>query len=260
MMVLKLGGSVITVKDKPMTPRPEAIRRLAGEIAEADVKLILIHGGGSYGHPVASRYGIAGGYRSEIQLRGFAETHQAMVKLNTLIVEALVEAGVPAIGVPPSSFIITTDGRITKLELQVLREMLKMGLTPVLYGDAVLDTRRGFTILSGDQLASRLAVELGAERLIYGVDIDGVYTKDPKRGKAELLERVTPSTLKELETASPTAVDVTGGMRAKVEEALRAAEMGVEVVILNAMREGVILKALRGEAVRGSWVVFDADD
>jgi len=63
-----------------------------------------------------------------------------------------------------------------------------------------------------------------------------------------------------LEDASPTAVDVTGGMRAKVEEALRAAEMGVEVVILNAMREGVILKALRGEAVRGSWVVFDADD
>jgi len=185
-MVLKLGGSVITVKDKPMTPRPEAIRRLAGEIAEADVKLILIHGGGSYGHPVASRYGIAGGYRSEIQLRGFAETHQAMVKLNTLIVEALIEAGVPAIGVPPSSIIITTDGRITKLELQVLREMLKMGLTPVLYGDAVLDTRRGFTILSGDQLASRLAVELGAEKLIYGVDIDGVYTKDPKRGEAEL--------------------------------------------------------------------------
>ena len=260
MIVLKLGGSVITVKDKPMTPRPETIRRLAGEIAEADVKLILIHGGGSYGHPVASRYGIKGGYSSEGQLRGFAETHQAMVKLNTLIVEALIEAGVPAIGVPPSSLIITTDGRITELELQVLRRMLEIGLTPVLYGDAVLDTRRGFTILSGDQLASRLAVELGAERLIYGVDVDGVYTKDPKRGEAELLERVTPKTLRELEAASPSAVDVTGGMRAKIEEALRAAERGVEVVILNAMREGVILKALRGESVRGSWVVADADD
>jgi len=260
LMVLKLGGSVITIKDKPMTPRPEAIRRLAREIAEAGVRLILIHGGGSYGHPVASRYGIAGGYRSEAQLLGFAETHQAMVRLNTLIVEALIKAGVPAIGVPPSSFIIAAEGRITKLKLQILREMLKMGLTPVLYGDAVLDTRRGFTILSGDQLASRLAVELRAERLIYGVDVDGVYTKDPKRGEARLLERVTPSTLRELETGSPTAVDVTGGMKTKIEEALRAAEMGVEVVILNAMREGVILKALRGEAVKGSWVVFDADD
>jgi isopentenyl phosphate kinase len=253
-MVLKLGGSVITIKEKPMTPRPEEIRRLAGEIAEAPQGLILIHGGGSYGHPVADRYDIAGGYRSEGQLIGFAETHQAMVRLNTLVVQALLQAGVPALGVSPSTFIITEEGRIKEINLEVLREMLEIGLTPVLYGDAVLDERKGFTILSGDHLASRLAVKLKARRLIYGVDVDGVYTSDPKRGRARLLERVTPSALRGLRMEIST-VDVTGGMKRKVEEGLQAAAEGVEVLIVNASKRGVILRALRGETVRGTWVV-----
>lgn len=259
MMVLKLGGSVITIKEEPLTPREGEIRRLAGEIAEVSERLILIHGGGSYGHPLANRYEIAGGYRREGQLLGFAETHQVMVRLNTLLVEALLKAGVAAMGVSPSTFIITEGGRIRVMELEVLRRMLKMGLTPVLYGDAVLDEELGFTILSGDHLASRLAVELKARRLIYGVDVDGVYTSDPKKGGGRLLERVTPSALGELRMES-SAIDVTGGMKRKVKEALEAAAKGVEVLIVNASKRGVILRALRGERVKGTSVVAHGDD
>ncbi|MBS7631517.1 amino acid kinase, partial [Candidatus Bathyarchaeota archaeon] len=63
LIILKLGGSVVTEKDKPVTPNKENIKRLSREIAEAgEGELILIHGGGSYGHPVADEYNLSEGY------------------------------------------------------------------------------------------------------------------------------------------------------------------------------------------------------
>jgi len=48
MQVLKLGGSVVTVKDEPKTPHMDNIKRLAEEIKAAwPTPLILVHGGGS---------------------------------------------------------------------------------------------------------------------------------------------------------------------------------------------------------------------
>ena len=97
-IILKLGGSVITVKDKPLTPNMDAIGRLAEEIAEADVSpLIIVHGGGSYGHPLAAKYKIAEGFKSRSQTLGFSKTHNAMVSLNMLVVESLLNEGVPGI-------------------------------------------------------------------------------------------------------------------------------------------------------------------
>ncbi len=59
MEILKLGGSVVTHKDRPRTPNTEAITRLATEVATAGPRrLIMVHGGGSYGHPLAKEYDI----------------------------------------------------------------------------------------------------------------------------------------------------------------------------------------------------------
>ncbi|NQT07464.1 hypothetical protein HQ586_00155 [Candidatus Bathyarchaeota archaeon] len=46
--------------------------------------------------------------------------------------------------------------------------------------------------------------------------------------------------------------DVTGGMLGKVSEAKAAVNAGIEVFIGNASKPGVILKALRGESVKGT--------
>ena len=79
---MKLGGSVVTIKDKPLTPNRKTIVRLADEIQRANVKpLIIIHGGGSFGHTVAKEYEIAGGYKNSRQLIGLSKTHQAMLAL-----------------------------------------------------------------------------------------------------------------------------------------------------------------------------------
>jgi len=255
-VVVKLGGSVITDKSKPMTPNRGEIDRLVREIALAHVdRLVVVHGGGSFGHPVAQRYGIKDGLKEPGQLLGFSMTRQAMVALNQIIVEALIKEKVPSVGVPPSAIAVTRDGRIQFLRWSLLRRMLGLGLMPVLYGDAVLDTKLGFTILSGDQLAARLALALGSKLAVFGVDVDGLYTSDPKVDpNARLLETVGPRRLKTMLSAmgGSLASDVTGGMKGKMRESLPLVRKGIRVQIVNACVPGNLYKALVGERVWGT--------
>lgn len=254
--VLKLGGSVITNKEKSLTPNLHAIERLANEISRAKVSsLILVHGGGSFGHPVAERHGIAGGFVDSSQILGFAETHLAMTLLNSWVMQALISRNIPAVEVHPSSFVVTKADRIHNMELKPLKKMLKMGFVPVLYGDAVLDSKKGFTILSGDQLVSSLAIKLGASRIIMGADVDGLYTADPKtNSSAQLIDHVTLEELKSLKhkIEGSKATDVTGGMLGKMREVTFAIEHNIETVIVNATKSGRVYKALKGEEVIGT--------
>ncbi len=255
MQVLKLGGSVITFKDKDMTADHEGIRRLSDEIKAAwPLPLVLVHGGGSFGHPVAKKYRLTEGYKSERQVAGFARTHRAMHELNSIVVDALLEKGVPAISISPSSFILTEEGRIRSINLEVIGRLVVRGILPVLFGDVVIDRSKGFTILSGDQLAVRLAIDMGAERLIFGVDVDGVYTSNPTLVPEARIIRELPleQLVGYIKIGEALTTDVTGGMLGKVSEARDAVEAGVEVLIANATSSDVILKALRGEPVTGT--------
>lgn len=246
---------MVTVKDQEFTADHGNIRRLAEEIKAAwPTPVVIVHGGGSFGHPVAKKYGIAGGFTSDRQIPGFARTHQAMVDLNAIIVKAFLDAGIPAMSVSPSSFIATDDGRISKVDLEIVGRLVVRGVLPVLFGDAVLDRKKGFTILSGDQLAVRLAVSLGASRLIFGVDVDGVYTSNPKLSpEARLIDRLELEKIDGfVKIGESLSTDVTGGMLGKVSEAKAAVVKGVEVQFVNATEPDVILKALKGEPVAGT--------
>jgi isopentenyl phosphate kinase len=257
--MLKLGGSVITMKDRFLTPNTEAINRLAGEIADSRVQhLVIVHGGGSYGHPMAAKYKISEGLREKHQLVGFSETHNAMISLNKIIVKALIDKGLPAFSISPSSFILTRHGRIHDFPLEILTNAINIGFIPVLYGDSVLDYEKGFTILSGDQLISVLAVKLGAEKIIVGVDVDGLYTSDPKTNpSAQLIEHVTLGDLGKLVggVSGSRSIDVTGGMMGKIFELTLPVMNGIEVMIVNALKPGSIRRALSGENVKGTKIV-----
>jgi isopentenyl phosphate kinase len=217
--------------------------------------LILIHGGGSFGHPVAKQYRINEGYKDSSQIIGFSKTHQAMTVLNRLLVDSLISHNIPAIAVPPSSCIITKSGRIKDFEERPLIKMLEMGFFPVLYGDAVLDSDVDFTILSGDQLVSSLAISLNAERIIIGADVDGLYTADPKTdSSARRIPHLTPAELKKLpqKVEEAKVTDVTGGMLGKIKELIPAVEHGIRVIIVDATKPNNIYKALKGEEVVGT--------
>jgi len=251
--ILKLGGSVITHKEKPLTPNMEAINRLAHEISQANIPyLVIVHGGGSFGHPIAKEYRINEGYKDRSQIIGFSRTHQAMTKLNKIIIEALINHNIPAVEVAPSSFIITKSDRIKKVDNSIVEKLLEMGFVPVLYGDAVLDSDKGFAILSGDQLVSSLATRLAAKRIIVGVDVDGIYTSDPKKDKtAKLIQHITLQELEktQLKIRKATVTDVTGGMLGKISELVPAVKERISVLIVNATKPENVYKALKGQKV-----------
>ncbi len=253
---LKLGGSVITDKDSYLKADRPAIRRLAKEIAEARLpQVLIVHGGGSFGHPLAEKHRIREGFEREEQLLGFCEVRMAMIELNRLIVDALLRRRVPAVPLFPCSYITTFRGRIESVELTPLRELLRRGFAPVTCGDAVSDRALGFTILSGDQLISRLSVSLNANRLVVGVDVDGIFTSDPNlNSNAELIERLSLREAKRLVSSlgRSTSTDVTGGMFGKISELITAVENGIEVVVVNASRPGRLLAALEGQDFVGT--------
>jgi len=254
LIIIKLGGSAITFKEEFKRPDEETIRRLAGEIASSGVeRLIIVHGGGSFGHPLAHRYELHIGLRGDWQLRGLAETHEAMEELNKLVVEALLAKGLPAVPLPPISCFITEAGRISKAFIEPVRAVLGLRAIPVLYGDVVLDEAQGFAILSGDQIVAYLALALGASRVILGLGVDGVFTSDPlKHPDARLIERLRPEDIQALGEGASAALDVTGGMGKKLREMAPIASAGIPVLLVNARRPGLILRALRGEKVRGT--------
>jgi len=257
--ILKLGGSVITHKEKGLTANSRAILRLAREIAQAEAScLVLVHGGGSFGHPLAKRYAIKEGYRKDAsQALGFAKTHQAMVALNKLVVDALIRHNIPAVAVSPSSCVVMKSGRIQTMMEEPLKRLLQKSFVPVLYGDAVVDSDLGFTILSGDQLTAYLAMRLHAARIIMGIDVDGLYTSDPKvDSSARFVNRVTLEELKEMQKRikESRVTDVTGGMLGKIAELMPAVERGIPSFIVNATKPKNVYKALKGESVLGTLI------
>ena len=259
MIILKLGGSVITRKEaeKP-TINPENLVRIAREISLSSYQqLIIVHGAGSFGHPFARKYGI-GDKISDLKdlqhkMQGFSITQQHVRQLNLKVTEYLRKNGVNAVSLQPSSFIKTENKRIKGADLSIIKNYLDLNFTPVLYGDVVLDSDQSIkmAVLSGDQLIQYLALNLKPERVILATDVDGIYDKDPKKHKdAQLLEVV--SSKDPLQIGEAETVDVTGGMAGKVFELLQLADEGIESEIINANQIDIIKNVLNGEKVKGT--------
>jgi isopentenyl phosphate kinase len=255
-IILKIGGSVVTDKDGELAAKTEVINRIAEEIKRADIdNLILVHGGGSFGHPTAKKYGIKEGLKDPAQKVGFSETHHVMTVLNGLFMDALVWHEIPSLSVTPSSVIVTENGRIKTFCETIICRCMEMGFVPVLYGDAVLDEKLGFTILSGDQIVAYLATKYNAEKIIVGVDTDGLYEADPKVDKtARPYLKLNIEQLKKVQAKLTGAqtTDVTGGMAGKIGELIPAVEHGVNVQIINATRNLRVLRSLTGEKIEGT--------
>jgi isopentenyl phosphate kinase len=250
-----LGGSLITDKNQPHTPLPEVLDRLAGEIAAAwqsrpDLRLVLGHGSGSFGHVPARKYGTRAGVRSLADWRGYAEVWREARALDQLVVEALAGAGLPVVAFPPSAAVVADDGKVAEWPLTPLQAALDHRLLPVIHGDVVVDRTRGGTILSTEDLFCHLAGALAPSRILLAGVEDGVWQDYPAR--TTLVQAIDPSSARELTGAlhGSAAVDVTGGMLAKVESmvALARRHPDLEILIFSGRTPGAVEAALLGAA------------
>ena len=260
MIILKIGGSILTNKDAPESEvDSDSLKRIAREIKSSldnsSKELIIVHGAGSFGHPPAKKYKIGQSFdESEYPQKriGFCEIQNAVKKLNMLICEEFISQDLPVIAIPASSFIKATSKRITEGNLDIFKSYLSKGFIPVIYGDVVLDSDLEFCVISGDQIIQYLAGNLNPQQVILGTDVDGVYNKNPKtHDDAIFYEKF--SSMEDLDTLEGTTnVDVTGGMVGKIKELLYLADLGIESKIINAEVEDNIFKVLENMEVKGT--------
>jgi len=212
--VLKLGGSVITEKDRPETLDGRALDRAAAAVADADADLVVVHGGGSFGHHHAEERGVSttDGTRDA---DGALAIHGAMTTLNRFVVSRLRERDVPALPVHPLSTAARDgDARLT-LPTEQVSTMVGEGFVPVLHGDVVAHAGEGVTVLSGDEIVTRVAAAMDADRVGVCSTVPGVLDTE-----GNVVERVEAFADVADAVGGSDATDVSGGMAGKVRELL----------------------------------------
>jgi len=263
LVFLKVGGSVITDKNREATAREDVIRRAGQEISRAlkarpDLSLVLGHGSGSFGHFVADRYGLRHGIqegpRSAERWRGYAETAAAAARLNRLVTDVFLAEGLPILTLQPSASALCRSGELISMETRPAAEALCHGLIPLVYGDVAFDEVWGCTIISTEQIFACLARELKPSRIILASIVEGVYNSDPLQNpQAHLFREIGPGNIARVERtlSGSHGTDVTGGMLTKVREmyALVQSQPSLRVHLISGQREGLIERALLGQAL-----------
>lgn len=253
---IKLGGSLITDKHRPHTPRMEAIERLAKEIASVflpnpNQRLIIGNGAGSYGHVPAKKFGTRQGVHSREEWLGFTEVWREAATLNKLVTDALHSANLPVIAIHPSSAVIASDGLVAAWDLKVIHAALDAGIVPVIHGDVIFDSIRGGTILSTEDLFMHLASYLHPHRILLAGIEAGVWADFPIC--SQLVHEIRPDNINQLlpKLGESNATDVTGGMASKVLQSLALIEEipGMEVLIFSGDLPGAVSEALCGAHV-----------
>lgn len=246
LLLIKLGGSVITDKNKPYTSRLRVLRRLAKELKTIQQPLIITHGSGSYGHTSAHKFGGMKGYLSK---EGIAKVAFDAAHINFIVMEELIAAGIPAISFRPMSMMTTAKGNLHSFFFEGIKEALSQQLTPVVYGDVIFDTDWKSTIYSGEKILGILAKYLQRNgfplsKIIEVGSTHGVYDN---KGKTipSISRRNWPSIKPFIRAATN---DVSGGMMHKIEEALKMSKY-ISTHIINGNLPNQISAILQDEPV-----------
>lgn len=256
LIFLKLGGSLITNKNKASVAKPKILARLAKEIAQAlkdnpDLRLVLGHGSGSFGHMPAKKYGTRDGVYSPEEWRGFAEVWYQASALTRIVIDALHNADLPVVAFPAVSSAIGDDGKPAAWDLTPIQIALNKNLLPVVFGDVAFDKTRGGTIFSTEDIFNYLAYHFKPKRILLAGIEPGVWADYPEC--TQIIETITPNNLEQAAPAlsGSAATDVTGGMAAKVNEMLPLTQEipSLEVVIFSGKKSGALKKALAGESI-----------
>ena len=256
MIILKLGGSVITEKSKIDTFRQETMDNLSSQIKRSGKKIILIHGAGSFGHILAKKYKLNEGFISENQMIGFAETQEKVQTLNNLVLKSLKKHKIPAVSISPHDILELNNHKLDSIDYSFFEKNLEKGLMPVSFGDVVLDKKLKFSICSGDLLILALAKHFKPEKVIFALDEDGLYTKNPKINKdAEFIDEASLDDLEKLSAKLDNHADVTGGMKGKIDTIKNISKLGIDTILVNGNKDEFLYKALVGEEVKKT-IVF----
>lgn len=255
---IKLGGSLITDKNVESSFRENVTARIGDEIASAlkekpDLRILLGHGSGSFGHFAAKRYRTIEGVHTPEEWRGFAEVATTAAELNYLVAKTLRSADLPVWRFQSSASALASDGKITHLAYEPVQQALEHGLLPLVYGDVSLDSMRGGTIISTETIFFYLAQHLPVDQILLLGEISGVYDQN-----GTVIPKITPANITEIENAlgGSSGTDVTGGMETKVRDMLALTQHlpNLQIRIMDGRQPDLLRQTLIGEVQSGTLI------
>ena len=259
MITIKIGGSVAGSLHESAVPD---IRRAA-----ASEGAVIVHGGGRDVTDVSTRLGheprfitSPSGVRSRYTDMETAEIFTMVMagRVNKAIVRSLQAGGVNAVGVcgvdgaliraeRKKRLLIVNErgrkqaidggytGRISQVNSGLISSLTGAGFVPVI-APVALSEENEYLNVDGDRAAASVAGAVGADRVIFVTNVDGIIMDDA------LVGEITAGEAREMRPR------IGAGMEKKVIASLEAIEAGVgEAIIASGKREWPIAAAMAHE-------------
>ena len=242
MLLIKLGGSIITNKKKPLSAKRKTIDNIVYSFRKINEDFVVVHGGGSYGHYWSVKYDMHTKPK-KYDPKGVSIVKNSMIELNTIILDSFLKNKMNPYCLPPTDFVMGNKP-INKKILEI-KKIANSGLIPITYGDALWYGNKKSYILSGDKIMSLLARVLRPRLSIFVLNEDGLYS-DMKTKKLIYDFKDEKIFIKK------TLMDVTGGMTRKVAEASKISKMGLKVFFVNGNKPERIVNAINRKKFEGT--------
>lgn len=157
-------------------------------------------------------------------------------------------------GLTTAQVLLTRDDFVRRRQFvnaqNTFEHLLAAGAIPVVNENDTVATEE-ITFGDNDHLAALVAIMVKSDLLVLLSDVDGIYTRDPKRRGARLVGEVLDPL--HVETTGPGSAYGSGGMVSKLQAAGLATAAGIPTVVAGASRRDVLSRILAGEAL-GSWL------
>lgn len=270
--VVKLSGKV--------TEDPTNLTSLAEELAllhQVGIRICVVHGGGKQLTDLASKLGVEQTIIEGRRVTDDATLEMAKMvfagKINTDILAALRHRGIEAVGLsgvdgniihaerrPPKEILNRETGvraqvdfghvgDVVRINSRLLMVLLDHGYLPVISSLGADDEGMVFNI-NADTVASEIAVQLKAEKLILLSDVDGIYLSpgDPKTK----LSRLTADEADDLVARGA----ATGGMIPKLQSITALLRRGVHSAhVISGTNRNALLSEIFTDKGTGTMVV-----
>lgn len=246
-ILIKLGGSVITDKNRYFTIRSDVIERLAEEIKLSGSIPIIVHGTGTVGKAYSRHYNKTDKTTDSKQI--FQLTTRAIRNLSNHISDVLFGAGLVNCIISTAGIFKIVNGKVISTNLNILRELTNYGVIPIVSGDVLTENLGKYQIISSDLVMQLISRSIPIRNSIFVTDVDGVYdNKNCLISKLSIENSVT--------TRSSDLEDITGGMATKIQVALDIAQKNIPVTIINGLIPDRLRNSLVGKKIIGTQIIF----
>ena len=233
---------LLQIKKNLLLREKKLLRKLQKNIKKINEPIVIVHGGGSFGHYWSVKYDMHT-IPKKYKLHGVAIVKNSMIDLNKIILDSFVKNKLNPYSLPPTDFMLGNRPDVKKIKQIEL--IAKSGLIPITYGDALWYGDKKTYILSGDKIMTHLAKILKPKLSIFALNEDGLYSDLKTKKLIYELKGENPK-------ISENKMDVTGGMTRKVEEATKIAKMGMNVFFVNGNKPERIVKAVKNRKYEGT--------